>query len=339
MTRGLLRPAARPHLRPDSFPAVLTGVALGDALGYPNENLTYPQLLSTRLDTTELVVSDDTQLSLVVAQAVRNGTGQRALQEALIRGLVGWLDDPDMRGYGRATISAVMALKTGLPWHRATSLESNGSGAVMRVAACASLPDGVWEPFSAWQAAVTHGGPAAIAAATLATAVTRELASGADGALATALELARGDLPQRAAAWIADHPRAGGDSAAAAELLTVGMRMTRGAVAKAAEVLPAFLRDPWWADPSDPRYGGSGHTAQYALSCALLCADLMPDDPVGALVRASLTGGDSDTIAALTGMFVGAARGDVWPRSLVNRLEVRYRNEILSLGGIVRPRP
>ena len=61
-------------------------------------------------------------------------------------------------------------------------------------------------------------------------------------------------------------------------------------------------------DGGDPcRATGEGWIAEEALATALLCAVRHADDPVAALARGATTAGDSDSIAALAGAFVGAA--------------------------------
>ena len=315
----------------NQFADVLFGVALGDALGYPNENKSYKQILNNPSNLpNKLLVSDDTQLSLAVAVAAQ-ATSKKELQSRLIENFVRWLNDPDMRGYGQTTVAAISALRSGFKWQDATVIESNGCGAVMRVAACAFLPDGTWQAFSAWQAAVTHGGPAAIASALLATALTRELLSGKAGSASDiALELSNDEsLIVAGAQWLDKHPRAGSVDAAA-ELIRIGMKMVRGCIVQATSSLSMFQKAPWNADPSDPRYGGLGYTAQHALGCAILCVDMLPESPIESLLRATVTGGDSDTIAAITGMLLGA-RGNAWTEGLTNRLEPRYRNWILQI--------
>jgi ADP-ribosylglycohydrolase len=51
---------------------------------------------------------------------------------------------------------------------------------------------------------------------------------------------------------------------------------------------------------------------------------MLPGDPVEALRRAVTTGGDSDTLGAIAGFFLGGVYGDVWPKHWLIRLEPRY---------------
>jgi len=317
--------------------AAMLGVAYGDSWGYPNERHSYGRLTLLDLRGPELperlIVSDDTQMTLYLARALDGAAGKSAseLQSAILAGWLAWLHDPDMRGYGRTTMKALRALDFDEPWNRATVVDSDACGAVMRVSPCGFLPDGLWQPVSAWQAATTHGGGAAIASALLAAAVLRRVlmasdpkAMVSDGLLGHAIELSRDEGMMNAAApWLIDHPRAG-NLDAATDLIRTGMVTVREAVQRARDAAPKFLADPWVADPSLPHYGGEGWRSPQALACALLCVDMLPGDPVEALRRAATTGGDSDTLAAIAGFFLGCVYGDVWPHHWLTRLEPRY---------------
>lgn len=314
--------------------AVLTGVAIGDGWGFPNEHQSYTKLLifsgggpGVALPK-RLTVSDDTQLSLALAHALDGAAGadREQIQQWIIDNFLAWLHDPDMRGYGRTTITALRALDTGAPWFKAAGVGSEACGTVMRTAACAFLSDDRWAPVAAWQAACTHGGPSAIAAAVVATAALRKLLAGQDvpELLSCALEICDDDEVARASsAWLGDHPEAG-SAEAAVELMRTGMAGVRASLVRARNALPMFLDDPWWTDVSDPHYGGEGWVARDALACALLCVDMLPGDPLQAIRRAVVTGGDSDTLGAVTGMFLGAKYGDVWPADWSDRIEPRY---------------
>jgi ADP-ribosylglycohydrolase len=331
-----------------NFSAVMLGVAYGDSWGYPNERHSYGRLTLMDMRGPELperlIVSDDTQMTLYLAQAVDGAAGKSAgeLQSAILAGWLGWLHDPDMRGYGRTTMKALRALHFGEPWYRATVVDSDACGAVMRVSPCGFLPDGLWQPVSAWQAATTHGGPAAIASALLAAAVLRRIiiasdphALVSDGLLSHAIELSHDDaMMSTAAPWLIDHPRAG-NLDAATDLIRNGMVTVREAVQQARDVTPKFLDDPWFADPSLPRYGGEGWRSPQALACALLCVDMLPGEPVEALRRAVTTGGDSDTLGAIAGFFLGSVHGNVWPQHWLTRLEPRFAAWTTEAGAYV----
>jgi ADP-ribosylglycohydrolase len=75
---------------------------------------------------------------------------------------------------------------------------------------------------------------------------------------------------------------------------------------------------------------GEGWIAEEALATGLYCALRHRDDPVGALARAAATSGDSDSIACLTGAFLGAAYGmAAWPARWAERIE--YADQLAAL--------
>ena len=76
---------------------------------------------------------------------------------------------------------------------------------------------------------------------------------------------------------------------------------------------------------------GEGWVAEEAFATGLLCFLLFPDDPVAALRRASVSSGDSDSIACLAGAFAGARHGlAAWPADWRDRIE--YRDRLARLG-------
>ncbi len=320
-----------------NFRAAMLGVAYGDSWGYPNERLSYDVLTLIDLRGPKLperlIVSDDTQMTLHLARALDGAAGKSVseLQAAILAGWLAWLHDPGMRGIGRTTRTALRDLDSGRDWCRSTVVDSDACGAVMRVSPCAFLPDGLWQPVSAWQAATTHGGGAAIASALLAAGLLRRIIIASDprvmmsdGLLHHAIEISHDDAMVSAAApWLIDHPRAG-NPMAATDLIQSGMLAVRDALQQARNAAPKFLADPWVADPSLPHYGGEGWQSPQALACALLCVDMLPGDPLEALRRAATTGGDSDTLGAIAGFFLGGGYGDVWPHHWLTRLEPRY---------------
>ena len=87
-----------------------------------------------------------------------------------------------------------------------------------------------------------------------------------------------------------------------------------------------FRSDPWADDPCAS--AGEGWRAQETVATALLCVDALPDDPIDALRRATVTNGDSDSIAAVAGAILGALHRDPWPDEWADRLEPRYREWI-----------
>jgi ADP-ribosylglycohydrolase len=96
---------------------------------------------------------------------------------------------------------------------------------------------------------------------------------------------------------------------------------------KTREFIPMFLEAD---DNADICYFfGGGWVAEEALVLALIAADYLSTDPVKAVRRLVLTSGDSDSIAAIGGMFVGAEKSfTAFPAEWEDRFEQRYTDEL-----------
>ncbi|MBN1802632.1 MAG: ADP-ribosylglycohydrolase family protein [Candidatus Lokiarchaeota archaeon] len=123
----------------DKFQGTFIGVAIGDTLGYPFEGFLRSDIYSRFVDFEDYIFknkslfktyTDDTQLTLHVAQALIRGNGYNA--NNLVNEFVMWLDDPPI-GPGYGCISSIRKLKYGTPWREAAS-NSGGNGAAMRIA-------------------------------------------------------------------------------------------------------------------------------------------------------------------------------------------------------------
>ena len=169
--------------------SVIRGVAYGDGWGFKNEFKDIKEL--TRIDPRgpempgEIVVSDDTQMTLHLARALDAArvatlsTGVPDIESHIIDEWIRWYEHPDNdRAPGINCLRSCAALAQDDRWQHATSITADTCGAVMRVAPCAFLPTGLWQPVSMWQAASTHGAPAAIARALILTGVLRSAMRG-----------------------------------------------------------------------------------------------------------------------------------------------------------------
>jgi ADP-ribosylglycohydrolase len=317
--------------------SVLRGCAYGDAWGNRNEFQSYSMLTYDdprgRDLPSHLVVTDDTQMTLSLARAL-NGAGRKSadqLRADIITEFVLWRDETDSsRVPGQTCLQATANLASGLPWTAATVARSDGCGTVMRVSPAAFLPEGLWQPVAAWQAALTHGAAAGIATCLLAAAIIRRAAGGQivpDGRVTTAaLELASDpSLRTNVASWLVGHPLAA-TGADLAQFIDDGLATVCDCLRAAQAAVPKFRSDPWGDDPC--AWAGQGWRAQENLATALLCIDALPGEPVEALRRATVTGGDSDSIAAVAGAILGALSRDAWPQDWFDRLEARYRGWI-----------
>ncbi|KAB1502391.1 hypothetical protein F7230_08065 [Corynebacterium sp. 320] len=172
------------------FRSALFGTALGDAWGYPYQ--LPPQPESTPLPE-KLIISDDTQMTLALAAAMRtideDKLERQAGMETIGTHFVAYHRDPDYDRFPGAsnTESLERLEEVGIDhwWDAAT--HSGGSGAVMRVAASALLaPVNEGVGWSVLQAMLTHDSgvsraSAAVAAAALLTESDCDLLETASG--------------------------------------------------------------------------------------------------------------------------------------------------------------
>jgi ADP-ribosylglycohydrolase len=325
----------------------LFGLAFGDALGAPTEFLSVAEILSrwppagpAELAGDPARVTDDTQMALAVGEALAEALGRRDLSprtlEALFRAtFVDWSNSPDNdRAPGMTCLRACQGLEAGKHWVEATVKHSKGCGANMRVAAVGLLtPEahGVGEAERAgiaqFQAALTHGHPTALAASDLTAFTIARLAAGIE--LPSLVEAVKGyAVSQREvyhAGWLGElWQRPGAESPEEFiargwdECLTVLRRLD------AALSSPDYEADPCLAT-------GQGWVAEEAFATGLLCFLMYPDESRKALRRAAVTSGDSDSIACLTGSFVGAHLGvGCWPQEWMRKIEYRERLALLA---------
>ncbi|MER7108993.1 ADP-ribosylglycohydrolase family protein [Streptomyces sp. NPDC000229] len=322
----------------------LIGLALGDALGFPTEFNDVPSILAKCGPWREMalarpaIVTDDTQMTLAVARAVRTALARGVLApQRLVRPLrdefVDWYHSPENnRAPGRTCLVACQKLDGDRPWQQASQIGSKGCGANMRVAPIGLVPGLSQEQRAGaaqLQAALTHGHPTALAASDLTARAVHLLSQGAEplGLVGQLRSYAYENRSRYREQWLGDlwtysHDR------------TPQAFIERGwdECLDALKILESALRT---ADPeTDPcLLTGEGWIAEEALTTALLCFLQFPEEPLTALRRAACTKGDSDSIACLTGAFAGAHLGaGAWPREWADRIE--YGSELLTLGAL-----
>ncbi|MFC3504927.1 ADP-ribosylglycohydrolase family protein [Micromonospora krabiensis] len=316
----------------------LFGLAYGDALGKETEFLPVAEIVRRHgpggprdLVGHPALVTDDTQMALAVGWALRDAPAltPEAVEPALRRRFLAWAVSPDNnRAPGMTCLRACAELSRGLPWQEATVAGSKGCGANMRV-----TPVGLVDVdldtlagLAQLQAGLTHGHPTGLAASELTAYAVRLLRDGAALADVPALlaERAREQRRTYRAEWLGDLWRRSG-AADPAEFMAAGWDECLAALAR----LTDALAGP--DDGGDPcRLTGEGWVAEEALATALFCALRHADDPVGALARGATTAGDSDSIAALAGAFVGAAAGmPAWPTTWATQIE--YADQLTAL--------
>lgn len=318
----------------------LFGLAYGDALGKPTEFRSVAAIVARYgpggprdLDGDPAPVTDDTQMALAVAHALRAAEriAPRELTPLLRAGFVAWSRSPDNnRAPGGTCMHACHQLARRGRWQHATVTHSKGCGANMRVTPVGLIPGldlDILAGAAQLQAALTHGHPTGLAAAELTAYAVRMLRDGARLTDLPGLLRAHSGRQRRRYHhdWLGDlWSVARADSPEA--FIAAGWDDCTAALDR----LDDALADP---DPAvDPCLAtGEGWIAEEALATGLYCALLFPDAPVTALARAATSSGDSDSIACLAGAFLGAAGGmAIWPSDWAGRIE--YTDQLAALG-------
>jgi ADP-ribosyl-[dinitrogen reductase] hydrolase len=297
--RSMLRDRSMDRL--ERMRGLLLGMAVGDALGLPREGLCrararrlYGDRLEHRFFFGRGLASDDTELACITAQALLASRDVDGFVCSLSWRLRGWLlGGPAAIGWG--TLRSLVRLTLGVPPHR-SGVRSAGNGAAIRapvLGACA--PD--LDAYVRASTRITHADPRALAGAL---------------AIAIAARHAMRGAPDRAAV-LAELRSAIDDP----ELLTafdrIDAHLERGS---SPEVL---------ADALGCENGVSGYVHHTVPIC--LFAWLRGTDFRRTLEDVIALGGDTDTVAAITGALAGATSGAAaipnewrdrfadWPRS------------------------
>ncbi|MDX3526037.1 ADP-ribosylglycohydrolase family protein [Streptomyces sp. ID05-39B] len=323
----------------------LLGLALGDALGFPTEFNDVPSILAKCGPWREMelprraFVSDDTQMTLAVARALRTAMDRgllvpARLERPLREEFVDWYQSPENnRAPGRTCLTACNLLKDDRRlWQDASQIGSKGCGANMRVAPLGLAPglsDEQRAGAAQLQSGLTHGHPTALAASDLTAHAVRLLAQGAEpvGLVGLLRSYALDNRTRYHHRWLGDLWTRSQDPTPE-HFIARGWDDCLGALERLREALrsPSPETDPCLAT-------GDGWIAEEALATGLLCFLLFPDEPVTALRRAACSAGDSDSIACLAGAFAGAYAGaDAWPTEWADRIE--HQSELVTLGAL-----
>jgi ADP-ribosylglycohydrolase len=297
--------------RRDRAAGALYGLAVGDALGMPTESLPRreivarygPLLAEFQPGAPDQplapglpagTVTDDTEQALLLAHLIIGGKGEID-EEDFARQLLAWEEDIRARGslslLGPSTKQALSALLAGTPLTE-TGRNGTTNGAAMRI-----TPVGVATPAGdldlllrrvVTASRVTHNTGVALAGAA---AVAAAVSAGVAGATVPEAVGAAVTAARRAAGlgrWVA--------AADVAARITWATGLTAGRPAD--EVL----------DQVDVLVGTSLAT-QESVPAAFAMLAAAPDDPWLAVRLAASAGGDTDTIAAITGAIGGACHG------------------------------
>ncbi len=293
----------------------LVGQAVGDMIGLPYENLSRRRVRRlARFDRPRFLFgygcgSDDTEHAGLTAEAVAFAGGDvEAFRRRLAAGLRRWfLAGPP--GIGMATLKACVKLCVGVPPARA-GVRSAGNGPAMRAAILGVMvsPDRL-AAFAAASTTVTHTDPRALAGAAL---------------VAALAQVADAIAPAAGPAWLRATAATG---QADLEPLTRNLLLAADAL-DAGDSVEAF------ATAIGCARGVSGFIA-HTVPVAAFAFFRHADDYRAAVEAVVRCGGDTDTVAAVTGALVGSRVGVAgvpvewrsrhrdWPWSLANLVAIR----------------
>jgi len=298
------------------------------------------------------MITDDTQMSLYTIYGImyelenareslldlHNHSSSRAyIRRSFADSFVEWLEDPDNnRAPGDTCLRALQAYRNAkdsdmrldqrITGNEGCDWNSKGCGANMRVGWLGLLPLNETDiiNLAVLQSETTHGHPLALASSVL-TAITVK-----------ALDRNEITLEENLLPWAEKRTRDLLDdlllrSSAAPASWSVNYR--EGLVQLAHVLEEAQTRYPAFTEAATSTdicsFFGGGWVAEEAYILALVAAQHHHDEPVEAVRRLVYTSGDSDSIAAIGGMFLGASKGhQIFPEDWVNRFEPRYEEEL-----------
>jgi poly(ADP-ribose) glycohydrolase ARH3 len=289
----------------NKFRGSLLGVICGDVLGAPVEGLPAGRIRERFGRLTGIIpgedgvarYTDDTQMTLALGRSMlRQGKVDAADCAASYAACF-----DAARGYGRSAGTIMTALRQGCSWSQSGTLlfpdGSFGNGAAMRIAPV-GLVYGT-EPIDLLREAVrqavyaTHTHPEAIDGAVL---------------LARSIGRARDLAPQESAKLQALWP----------EL----QELTSEPSLRDRLVLVRELLQQPASDAEAQRRLGSGVRSRESVLFALFLALRYADQPLDGLFAAVNAGGDTDTVAAMTGSVLGALHGAaIFPTEWLELLE------------------
>jgi ADP-ribosylglycohydrolase len=261
-------------------------------------------------------VTDDTSQALIVADLTI--TGQGMVDEwALAQRLADWEDEMIKRGsadlLGPSTRRALDALAAGFG-PEAAGRTGTTNGAAMRIA-----PVGIAVP----------PGPALYVAVERAARLTHNTSIAMSGAFAVAAAVSTG--------------MAGGSMGEALEAAISASESgaSRGQPSQAPALAPRLAtvaRDVWGRTPSAifhyvAEVTGTSLATEESVPAAFAFALAAGSEPWMAVRMAASAGGDTDTIAAMTGALLGACYGrEVFPDHAVAMVEQRNGLDLLTVG-------
>ncbi len=281
----------------DRMAGTLLGTALGDALGLATEGMSARAIARRfgRVDRFRLIgrtgfVSDDTELAALVAQSLaKHSDDVDRCVSAFRRSLLGWSCRLPW-GVGRATLRACVRIGLGI---RPSGVLSAGNGAAMRAAIIGTFfqdDPAQRERFGRALAEVTHRDPRAVDGALYVAELAASCARSSPGTSP--------DVCQEQARRCVTIAELGEAIDRARDLALQGVGT--GEAAEACGTSGFVVHSVAFATFGFLRFGG---------------------DPLLALTEVITAGGDTDSIAAILGGWLGALHGEsALPRDLIAKI-------------------
>lgn len=293
------------HQEQSKSRAILYGLALGDALGWPTEFKALEQIkakygaqgIQEPPDPAQF--TDDTQMTLAIVRALLkhpNGAIEPLMGD-VVQEFIEWAHSPENnRAPGNTCMAAIRNLEEGMGWKYAGIAHSKGCGSAMRVAPIGYLyqhqPERLREVAHATGIA-THRHPTGDAAA-IAAAYLVKLALDGYAPL---------DMIEPTVAFIE------------------GISVNGEAEAKLRQVAEVVT---WEDEEAALEALGRGWVGDEAVALALYCCARYPSDWVATVRRGANTNGDSDSIASIAGGIQAARLGiKAIPPDWIARVEKR----------------
>jgi len=295
----------------DKFRGAILGCFLGDAFGAALEGLDREEASRYLSDEFYGRYTDDTDMTLILAESI---VDSRSVNPEDIAKKFALHCDLS-RGYGKGTVKVIMALRAGMKWNEISGplweKASSGNGAAMRVSPVGLFfhddPDEL-RTAALDQAIITHSHPlgqwgSVMQAASIGISLLQDPGSPPD-----AEEMVM-RLRQILSPGPIEYLRS---------LDKIEGILGRGRVAETQEVAERL---------------GNGFEAHLSVPSACYIAIAMAPDAKTAIRAAASLGGDTDTIAAMTGAIVGARVGEKGlPAEWIERLEDGPRGRSFARG-------
>lgn len=290
----------------DRFVGCILGLAIGDSIGWPVEFVRSIDDIKTMFGPEGIkepplpaIYTDDTQMTLALANALLDSKEDDLdkFMDALSIRFVEWFDSQskaeERRAPGNTCLAACNGLKSGRHWSVSGIPESCGCGSAMRSAPIGLLfsDTATITEYAISSSKITHG---------------HELALCGSATTALLVRYAMDDIP--IGCW-------GNELLKIVSINDYFKDLIRTTIQVAAEQRP-----PSFVLSNECL--GEGWTGHEAVASALYCCLMHQNSYKDAVLMASNTVGDSDSIACITGAIMGAKLGvESIPKDWIERIE------------------